>query len=110
MRCDRRTVRFGPPPRWASGGDGARGHDRATARVGRAHVSGLERFGRDRRRTRPALPPLDRWRAVHRRPVRAVPGRFAATDPGRRSGGLIVFGYHGRYLRVDVTAGRVEFI
>src|SRR5262249_23513065 len=44
-----------------------------------------------------------------------APRRTAAAAAGR-PGGLeagtegLMFGYHGRYLRVDVTAGRAEFV
>src|SRR5207247_5392522 len=73
-------------------------------------VSRVVRPGCGRRRARTALPRQHRRRAVRGRSVRAVPTRFTTPDPRRRSGGLIVFGYHGRYLRIDVTTGRAEFV
>src|SRR6476646_546089 len=46
---------------------------------------------------------MRRRRTDCQRSVGSVPGGCATADPGRRPGGLTVFGYHSRYLRIDLT-------
>src|SRR6476619_827445 len=66
-------------------------------------LSGPTGSRRRRRVDRTALSSVRGWRAVCQRFVGSAPGGCATADPRRRSGGLAVFGYHCRYLRIDLT-------
>src|SRR5262249_49328666 len=73
-------------------------------------MSPSRRISRCRRIGFGSIPRVRRRRALRPRHDRSHPTRIAAPDPRGRGGGRIGFGYHGRYLRIDVARGGAEYV